>query len=53
VVVNQPRFTTHTTTNSPRFTTTLHHKIRKTPAKMDPHHANKKITFLALKASDE
>jgi hypothetical protein len=30
---NSPRFTTQSTTTSPRFTTTKHTKIRKTPVK--------------------
>jgi hypothetical protein len=43
MVVNSPRFTTHSTTNSPRFTTTLHHKICKTPCKNSTRHAEKNI----------
>jgi hypothetical protein len=39
VVVNWPRFAAHSTTNSPQFTTTLHHKILKTPCKIGIHHA--------------
>jgi hypothetical protein len=31
-------FTTQLTTNSPRFTTTLHHEIRKYPCKTALHH---------------
>jgi hypothetical protein len=31
VVVNPPRLTTHPTTNSPRKTIRLHHKILKNP----------------------
>jgi hypothetical protein len=51
VVVNPPSFTTHSTTNSPRITTTFHHKIRKTPAKSPSTTPIKKIEF-NLKVSD-
>jgi len=52
VVVNQPRFATHSTTNSPRFTTTLHHKILKTPCKIELHHANLKTGNSRLRTGD-
>jgi hypothetical protein len=43
VVVNSPRFTTHSTTNSPRITTKFHHEILKTPCKIDRRHTRKKF----------